>query len=120
MKVALDRSVLVGIVSDGEKEMFAKFNISKNEKRRKEGWVNLVEAVKEYRRQMETGLIPIIVEDFLGPVEVQFGGLRMELVEIKKLKEFMKMVELSDTESYKKSLLDRWGGEIEEYKSGGS
>ena len=60
MKVALDRSVLVGIVSDGEKEMFSKFNISKNEKRRKEGWVNLVEAVKEYTRQMETGLIPII------------------------------------------------------------
>ena len=107
MKVVLNERVLVKILEDGEREMLARFNITKNEKKRKkESWLPLMEAVKVYRSQLEDSLLPVIIEDFLGPVDVQFGGLDMELVEKEKLMKFMKMVECSDTDKYRKGLIE--------------
>ena len=97
----------MNIVSDGTKEMTARFNISKNSKKRKEGWINLVNELDDYRRKMKSGLIHVLVADFKGPVDVKFGGVRMEKEETKKLKEFMNMVKMSNTEMYKEHLLDR-------------
>ena len=107
MKVILNEEVLGNIVSDGTKEMTARFNISKNSKKRKEGWINLVNELDDYRRKMKSGLIHVLVADFKGSVDVKFGGVRMEKEETKKLKEFMNMVKMSNTEMYKEHLLDR-------------
>ena len=86
--------------------MLARFNITKNAKKRKVGWTALVGAVQEYRMQMENLLIPVIVDDFIGTVEIRIGGVMMEKGEIKKLKEFVNKVELSDTNKYKNSLIE--------------
>ena len=86
--------------------MLVRFNITKNDKKRKVCWTALVGAVQEYRMQMENLLIPVIVDDFIGTVEIRFGWVMVLKGEIKKLKEFVNKVELSDTNNYKNSLIE--------------
>ena len=107
MKVLLDQGVLERIVDDGVFEMSAKFNISKNHKKIKHGWFNLVDELKEYGTQIKTGLISVLVKDFSGPLDVTFGGVKMESKEILKLNEFLRMVELSEPGRYQKMLIER-------------
>ena len=114
MKVVLKEEELSRIISRNVSKILTEWNLSRRSKRTRT-YQNIGAAVSKYRDSLISDFVPILIEDFGGTTSVKMTGMKMETIEVEKIKTFARRIAKSSVNCYKDDLEREVGKILEEH-----